>query len=311
MVRSSLSPVSLCASSPMTPFSTFCFIASIETGIATTTLFLFINACLAFAGEAALYFGLLSAISLQVTGHAITSGTALSKGLHQLLIGIGAYALLGAIFGFFALLKRNLRFAQGLYIVLIVSVVLSAVIAVISLFAGAPASVLLIQLPALLFNLYLALIARSFVFKLKSDRGTSLEEGEGSNTRSVNTGQQRNGVEHLSGELELDTGVSEEDIGIGGNKSSSSTNKVSSLSSSNNSKMSTGGGRGGGSVRQHQSVSFAPTSSTNGNLAHKITIGSDLDDDEDNDDEDAGDLSNGSKGLHPALAKKVMVTSRL
>jgi len=310
MVRSSLSPVSLCASSPMTPFSTFCFIASIETGIATTTLFLFINACLAFAGEAALYFGLLSAISLQVTGHAITSGTALSKGLHQLLIGIGAYALLGAIFGFFALLKRNLRFAQGLYIVLIVSVVLSAVIAVISLFAGAPASVLLIQLPALLFNLYLALIARSFVFKLKSDRGTSLEEGEGSNTRSVNTGQQRNGVEHLSGELELDTGVSEEDIGIGGNKSSSSTNKVSSLSSSNNSKMSTGGGRGGG-VRQHQSVSFAPTSSTNGNLAHKITIGSDLDDDEDNDDEDAGDLSNGSKGLHPALAKKVMVTSRL
>jgi hypothetical protein len=297
----------------MTPFSTFCFIASIETGIATTTLFLFINACLAFAGEAALYFGLLSAISLQVTGNPIPSGTALSKGLHQLLIGLGAYALLGAIFGFFALLKRNLRFAQGLYIVLIVSVVLSAVIAVISLFAGASASVLLIQLPALLFNLYLALIARSFVFKLKSDRGTSLGDdiGEGSNTRTVNTGQQRNGIEHLSGEIELDTGVSEEDIGIGGNKSSSSTNKVSSLSSSTNNKMSTGGGRGGG-VRQNQSVSFAPTSSTNGNLAHKITIGSDLDDDEDNDDdEDAGDLSNGSKGLHPALAKKVMVTSRL
>jgi hypothetical protein len=293
----------------MTPFSTFCFIASIETGIATTTLFLFINACLAFAGEAALYFGLLSAVSLQVTGHSIPSGTALSKGLHQLLIGLGAYALLGAIFGFFALLKRNLRLAQGLYIVLIVSVVLSAVIAVISLFAGAPASVLLIQLPALLFNLYLALIARSFVFKLKSDRGTSLEEGEGNNTRSVNTGLQRNGAEHLSGEIELDTGVSEEDIGIGGNKSSSSTNKASSLSSSNNNKMSTGGGRGGG-VRQHQSVSFAPTSSTNGNSAHKITIGSDLDDDEE-EDEDAGDLSNGSKGLHPALAKKVMVTSRL
>ena len=195
------------------PFSTFCFIASIETGIATTTLFLFINACLAFAGEAALYFGLLSAISFQITGHSIPPGTSLSRGLHQLLISLGAYALLGALFGFFALIKRNLRSAQGLYIVLVVTVVLSTIMAIISLFASAPYSVLLIQLPLLIFNLYLALIARSFVLKLKSDRGTSLGDVVVESTASSNS---RTTINNGEGQLgELDTGVSEEDIGIG------------------------------------------------------------------------------------------------
>lgn len=259
------------------PLSTFCFFASIETGIATTTLFLFINACLAFAGEAALYFGLLSAIAFQISGQSIPQGTSLSRGLHQLLISLGAYALLGALFGFFALIKRNLRSAQGLYIVLVVTVVLSAIMAIISLFARAPLSVLLIQLPLLIFNLYLALIARSFVMKLKSDRGTSLGDAVVESTTSSNS---RTTMNNGGGQLgELDTGVSEEDIGIGIQKQ---TNKSSSLSS--NAKR-TGAGK---------HISFA-----NGNTSrHKITIGSDLDD-----EDDAGDLSHGSGGLHPALAK--------
>lgn len=261
------------------PLSTFCFFASIETGIATTTLFLFINACLAFAGEAALYFGLLSAIAFQITGHSIPPDTSLSRGLHQLLISIGAYALLGAIFGFFALIKRNLRSAQGLYIVLVVTVVLSTIMAIISLFASAPYSVLLIQLPLLIFNLYLALIARSFVMKLKSDRGTCLGDAVVESTTSINSRTTMNNGGGRGGHGELDTGVSEEDIGIG---IQITTNKSSSLSS--NAKR-TGAGK---------HISFA-----NGNTSqHKITIGSDLDD-----ENDSGDLSQGSGGLHPALAK--------
>jgi hypothetical protein len=296
-ISSSLCPVS------MSPLSTFCFIASIETGISLITLYLFINACLAFAGEAALYFGFLSAMSLQITGTSIPPGTPLSQGLHQLLIGLGFYALLGSIFGLFALLKRNLRFAQALYVVLIVNFCLSLVMVCISLFSNAPITILFIQLPPLFLNLYFALITRSFVISIKSNRGTILEDRASHNSTNGEissniSGKEPDKNEHQDGQI--DTGVSEEDVGI---------LKLKSETRSSSTRINSSNRRDG----NKHSVTFSSSNipKINTSQHHKITIGSDLDDE---DEEIAGDLSLGSgatRSVHPALIKisKVSLSS--
>ena len=295
-ISSFLCPVTI------SPLSTFCFIASIETGISLITLYLFINACLAFTGEAALYFGFLSAMSLQITGTSIPSGTPLSQGLHQLLIGLGFYALLGSIFGLFALLKRNLRFAQALYVVLIVNFCLSLVMVCISLFSNAPITFLFIQLPPLFLNLYFALITRSFVISIKSNRSTLLEDRLSNNSTSGEISSAYNGKEndneHQDGQI--DTGVSEEDVGI---------LKLKSKTRSSSTRLNSSNRQDG----NKHSVTFSSSTipKINTSQQHKITIGSDLDDE---DEEIAGDLSLGSgatRSVHPALNKisKVSLSS--
>jgi len=186
---------------------------SLEVGVFATTLLLFVNSCLAFAGEAALYLGLLSAVAAQVTGTELKPGEPLSRGVHGVLIGLGLYALLGAGFGAAALWRRSVPAATGLFVVMSVDVVLSIAVALISVLAGSSFNVLVAQLPTFALNIYLLLVVRSWRLGLVKEQQGQLHEiggggggGGGRAGAAAALGQQQE---------EIDAGIDEADLDLG------------------------------------------------------------------------------------------------
>jgi hypothetical protein len=194
---------------------------SLEVGVALTTLLLFVNACLAFAGEAALYLGLAGAVAAQVTGALLPPGSPLaSYGLHGVLIGLGIYALAGAIFGAVALARRSARAAVGLYVVMYVDVVLSIAVAVISWLAGSPFNVLLAQLPTFALNVYLLAVVGSYRAQLaRALLPAALAAASG--------GAKEGGAGTIGGEEGLDAGVEDDDLDLDLGSSLEDDNDVS------------------------------------------------------------------------------------
>jgi hypothetical protein len=182
---------------------------SLEVGVFATTLLLFVNSCLAFAGEAALYLGLLSAVASQITGSELKPGEPLSRGVHGVLIGLGLYALLGAGFGAAALWRRSVPAATGLFVVMTVDVVLSIAVASISFLAGSSINVLVAQLPTFALNIYLLLVVRSWRLGLVKEQQGQLNElqggGGGRAGAAAALGQQQE---------EIDAGIDEADLDL-------------------------------------------------------------------------------------------------
>lgn len=216
-----------------------------EVGVALTTLLLFVNACLSFAGEAALYLGLPAAVAVQASGAAmLPPGSALAQyGLHSVLVGLGLYALTGAVCGAVALARRSVRAAVGLYVIMYVNVVLSIGIAVVSWLAGSPFNLLLVQLPTFALNVYLLAVIGSYRAQLAARALPASAAAAAAAAAAPSRGGAKAGDGGEIGSDEdgdeegLDAGVDEADVNIG---------IGSSLEDDNDVGRGAGGGRGGG-----------------------------------------------------------------
>lgn len=109
-------------------------------------------------GEAALYLGVLNALS-----SGLPPGTKLEDPkLHGALIVLGLWMLTGSILGFVAALRRNSRAARGFYVVTLIDLLLATLIGVFSFMSGASFNALIAQVPALALNIYFVLVVRSW-----------------------------------------------------------------------------------------------------------------------------------------------------
>jgi len=196
----SLAPLTRAVSAMTCEVDKFCC-CSLRAGVLFVSSFFLVNACLAFAGEAALFLGLLSSLS-----GGLPPGTKLDDPrIHGAVIVIGLWSLAGAICGFLASLRKSIPGASGFYVVAIVDFVLGLLIQVISWFLGANFNVLLGQVPSLLLNAYFVVVVRSFRLALLRQAS----EVEAGGAPSAGAGGDEEGV--LGGdELELD----EEDLDL-------------------------------------------------------------------------------------------------
>lgn len=116
----------------------------------------FVNACLAFAGEAALFSGMLSAVAEKAAGTYLPAGTKLpdssDKTAHGGLIFLGLYALIVFILGMIAAVKRTVWAATGFYVMMLLDTLMGIAIAAILWFAGGSFNSLLAQIPVFVLN---------------------------------------------------------------------------------------------------------------------------------------------------------------
>lgn len=90
--------------------SVCCCGCSLRFGVLSMAVLLLVNASLAFAGEAALYSGLLTSIAAQAEGRYLPPGTHISdynSAIHGGLITVGVYTLVESIAGFVAATRRS------------------------------------------------------------------------------------------------------------------------------------------------------------------------------------------------------------
>lgn len=104
--------------------------------------------------------------------------------LHGGLIIIGLWCLTGTILGFVAAFRRDLRAATGFLVIAFVDLLLAVLIGVISFMAGAPFNALVAQVPALLLNVYLVVVVRSWRVILQQEQQGQSSSGGGDKTGS-------------------------------------------------------------------------------------------------------------------------------
>ena len=101
------------------------------------SLICFINACFAFAGTAAMLFGLLASVSESVDAN-LPAGTPItaSQGITGALTFLGVYSLLMAIIGWVAVGRQRSSLALAFFIMYtldtIIGVLMSAILVMIS-----------------------------------------------------------------------------------------------------------------------------------------------------------------------------------
>jgi hypothetical protein len=123
------------------------------------------SACLAFAGEAVLYFDLAAAVVSQLEGSYLAPGTKLSGDarVHGGLITAGVYALLASLTGFYGVLRRSLRAVTIFYILQIINTAFAVAVLLIVVMAGSTTfSTLAAQIPGITLNIYMVVVVKSY-----------------------------------------------------------------------------------------------------------------------------------------------------
>lgn len=96
--------------------SSCCFCVSLRAAVFVFSWVHLINACLAFAGEAALFFGLGTITLDQSAGVYLPPGTkATDPKIQGFLIFLGLYYLVSAVAGLDSVVRRNLCSASIMY----------------------------------------------------------------------------------------------------------------------------------------------------------------------------------------------------
>lgn len=115
-----------------------CLCFSVNAGVLTLAALNFVNACLAFAGEAALVFDLGGAVVTSISGTFLPPGTKLEGNtVHGGLIVVGVYSLLSSLVGFWAVCRRSLRAASLFFLSVVLSTFLACAVLVITWMTGA------------------------------------------------------------------------------------------------------------------------------------------------------------------------------
>jgi len=113
---------------------------SLRAGATLIASLLFVNACLALAGEAVLMFDLGSAVATQLEGRYVPPGTKVSlQGdgrVHGGLVAVGVFELLTSLIGYWAGLRRSLVAATAFTLLQGVNTVIAVLIVLIMLLAS-------------------------------------------------------------------------------------------------------------------------------------------------------------------------------
>ena len=149
-----------------------CLCCSLRAGVLTLAGVSFVNACLAFAGEALLVFDLAAGVAAAVGDGVPAPGEALGgTPLHGALIAAGIFSLIAALSGFAAGCCRSLR-AASLFFVMQAANAAAAV----ALLAGAwavgyvTASQVAANVPGIVLIIYLVVCVNSYRLVLREER---------------------------------------------------------------------------------------------------------------------------------------------
>ena len=149
-----------------------CLCCSLRAGVLTLAAVSFVNACLAFAGEALLVFDMAGGVAALMGGGVPAPGTALGGArLHGALIAAGVFSLIAALAGFAAGCCRSLR-AASLFFVMQAGNAAAAV----ALLAGAWAAGILsagqvaANVPGIVLIVYLVVCVNSYRLVLREER---------------------------------------------------------------------------------------------------------------------------------------------
>ena len=145
---SSLRAPPRCASSFTIDVSTFCCGCSLSSGVLVIALFSLVNACLALAGEAALYSGLASALADRAGGAYLAPGTKITDVKIQAgLTFVGLYLLVSSIAAFIAALRRSVVAALTTYAIQLVDLAIAIAVIIITFLVNGSWGSLLAQVP--------------------------------------------------------------------------------------------------------------------------------------------------------------------
>lgn len=144
---SSLRAPARCASFTV-DVSSFCCGCSLASGVLVIAIFCLVNASLAFAGEAALYSGLASALADQAGGAYLAPGTKINDVKVQAgLVFVGLYLLISSIAAFIAAVRRNVIAALITFAIQAVDLALAIAVIVITFLVNGSWASLLAQVP--------------------------------------------------------------------------------------------------------------------------------------------------------------------
>ena len=146
-----------------------CLCCSLKAGVLFLASLLFINASLAFAGEAMLAFDLASAVVSTLAGGFLSPGTKVEgSGVHGGLIVAGVYSLLSSLAGFWAVCKSSLRAATTFFILQCLNTFVALAVLVITWMTGTfGLPTILAQAPSIILMIYLCVVTNSFRLSLK------------------------------------------------------------------------------------------------------------------------------------------------
>jgi len=141
-----------------------CLCCSLRAGVIAMSVLALVNASLAFAGEAALFSGMLTAVAEKAAGTYLPAGTKLpsDQAAQGGLIFLGLYSLLTSIFGFIAAARRTVWAASAFWVMMLIDTGLGIAIAVILWMSGGSFQSLLAQIPFFIFNSYMVVVASSY-----------------------------------------------------------------------------------------------------------------------------------------------------
>lgn len=150
-----------------------CLCCSLKFGVLFLSFVLFVNSCLAFAGEALLVFDLGAAVVAQLEGKFLPPGTKIGdtndKQVHGALIISGLYALLSSLVGFWSVCRRSLRAATIFFLLQVLNSLVALSLLLITWFQGIISfSTLLANVPGVILMLYLAVVCNSYRQALKA-----------------------------------------------------------------------------------------------------------------------------------------------
>lgn len=149
-----------------------CCCCSLRFGVIFISIILFIDACFAFAGEAALYFDMASAITSQLEGQFLQPGQKLSADgrVHGGLIFAGLYMLVNSLLGVLAVARRSYRAAYAFFVLIVIDTTLAIAISAIVVMAGglsfaSAAS----QIPGAAVQIYCCIVCNSYRIQLRDE----------------------------------------------------------------------------------------------------------------------------------------------
>lgn len=146
-----------------------CLCCSLRCGVLFLSIVLFINACLAFAGEALLVYDFAAAISLNIEGTYLPPGTKLGDSrIHGALIFAGVYSLMSALSGLIAVFFRSLIAANIFLVAQIINTSIALIIMIIAwITSTVTTSIVLANVPSIILMIYLCVVANSFRYLLR------------------------------------------------------------------------------------------------------------------------------------------------
>lgn len=153
-----------------------CLCCSLPAGVLTLASILFINACLAFSGEAMLVFDMGQAVVTTLAGNFLPPGTKLEgTKVHGGLIVAGLFSLISSLAGFWAVCRRSLRAASLFFISTTLGAVIGLALLVTTWMTGSIGiSTVLANAPGIVLMVYLCVVTNSFRMGLKQSAAGAL-----------------------------------------------------------------------------------------------------------------------------------------